>query len=301
MLVFTSTFFRMNPVILIFYYGCVFFKQALSEECMPTFVDCYCENYLQHNIQITVNTVLKRDEDTDLTLCVSAEYPPDVCAKRNCSILPNKNFASLFGKGRKINLGVDEDKNLLNKRSSKKFMNAEVVFRKRRFSNKLVDMIASRNFPIEIVIPAGTHNDKIKRSVGKNCVLPPLENSEVTCWVWPEWRTCNQQCIYGYGLEYKKGTVTKTSMACRDGEDEWKPQSIQDCKPYLNCKTHLISPGELNCVQLTKEPSYCQIKCQEYDNQTATTSQKYICDEYYSPPHCAALDDSVTLIEAPSA
>lgn len=259
--------------------------QAFAEECYPTFVDCYCDKNFEQFIQIPVNTSLHKDNDSGVYHCAADRYAPDVCQEKNCVLVPNENFKTLFPKGHKkfIRNNTKDGGFFKSKRS--------VGTEKESF---LFDC------PEEIVIsPRDDYSKREKRSYG-SCELPELENSEVTCWKWPNWVTCNQECIYGHGLQKGKNTVTKTSMNCRYTEDKWKPHAIEDCKPFFNCKAHLISPGDLNCVQLTKKPSYCEIRCEEYDDNGATDLSKYTCDGKMNLPHCAILDKSVTLISPPS-
>ncbi|GIX88172.1 uncharacterized protein CDAR_269221 [Caerostris darwini] len=127
----------------------------------------------------------------------------------------------------------------------------------------------------------------------KTCSVPQMKNSEVTCWRWPNWQSCKQSCIYGHGMQSRRGTVRSFSYTCRHSENQWKPHKMTDCQAYLNCKVHLTSPGDLKCVEPTNQAPYCDISCQEYDSQPAK-KVRVICDEQkgrINLPHCATLDE----------
>lgn len=64
---------------------------------------------------------------------------------------------------------------------------------------------------------------------------------------------------------------------------------------YMSCNVRLISPGTLKCSQPTIEPLFCDISCNEYDDNAAITNQRFTCvNETFeaSLPHCAKVAPS---------
>ncbi|XP_035225163.1 uncharacterized protein LOC118197730 isoform X9 [Stegodyphus dumicola] len=170
---------------------------------------------------------------------------------------------------------------------------------------EILDSLISPFYPIEFTIPRATEGlyrgDRLRRSA-EPCAIPQLDNAEITCYKWPNWINCVVKCIYGYGLNMGNKVTRKTSVNCRLTEDKWKPRDFEDCKPYINCKAHLISPGDLNCVEPLKEPPYCDISCLEYDQYDAIETKRYVCNGTTFPnlPHCAMVNEGADLIPKPS-
>ncbi|GIX89495.1 uncharacterized protein CEXT_630001, partial [Caerostris extrusa] len=270
------------------------------------------------------------DEDTGLERCIAEEDPLSVCERRNCVIIPNDNFEILFQKGRKVSPSnfLKEDDFSLDEKNSHPVVNktGKLLFHcTKRDSEQRVRRNAESDEDEdedddEKVSPL-KHDDPIKSSVHgnqsyrrgyygrslferppsayrfsnyyKTCSVPQMKNSEVTCWRWPNWQSCKQSCIYGHGIQSRRGTVRSFSYTCRHSENQWKPHKMTDCQAYLNCKVHLTSPGDLKCVEPTNQAPYCDISCQEYDSQPAK-KVRVVCDEQkgrINLPHCATLDE----------
>ncbi|KAG8193921.1 hypothetical protein JTE90_011476 [Oedothorax gibbosus] len=188
--------------------------------------------------------------------------------------------------------------------------NSEKNYSKQSSGPIVMDSLISTFYPMEYTYPRANGergNARVARSpYGSNlCRIPSLANSEVTCWKWPNWQTCKQTCIYGHGLDNGGKTVKEASFNCRNTENRWKPHVIKDCEPYLNCKVHLKSPGDLNCVEPTDGPAYCDINCADYDDYVGHGKVRWKCEEkphgakQNHLPHCAEFEEAELRLNPP--
>ncbi|XP_055950521.1 uncharacterized protein LOC129984624 [Argiope bruennichi] len=122
------------------------------------------------------------DEDTGLGRCIADGDPLALCENRNCIIIPNDNFATLFRKGRKM--------------SPSNYLRAgDIVSENETLSNisnqtdenvgpELSDEDSSPFFPIELTYPRMIHGEEapqlVKRSSGNDpdTFIPPPEFAE---------------------------------------------------------------------------------------------------------------------------
>ncbi|KAG8193924.1 hypothetical protein JTE90_011479 [Oedothorax gibbosus] len=69
-----------------------------SNECPPTTVDCLCfeDKIVEHVVHLNLKTISVIDPRTGHRRCFADEDPVAACETRNCVIIPNKNFDTLF-------------------------------------------------------------------------------------------------------------------------------------------------------------------------------------------------------------
>ncbi|GBM55359.1 hypothetical protein AVEN_111750-1 [Araneus ventricosus] len=165
----------------VFVFSGVAFGEDQKNEtvCPPTIVDCACTekdgNF--YTIQINTTTVYISDEDTGMDRCIADGDPLALCEDRDCVIIPNDNFATLFRKGRKMspsNYLQEEDFVAENHTSSST-------------SNKTdpkpgpgpSDDVTVPFYPIELTYPRMIHGEEssqlVKRDIvdGADSFIPP--------------------------------------------------------------------------------------------------------------------------------
>lgn len=138
----------------------------------------------------------------------------------------------------------------------------------------------------------------------KTCIVQHVKAANIKCKRWKNWVTCDVHCIpiHGMLLLKTRETVRRMHLECKPEENIWKPQAFPECKPFRNCKAHLIQHGSLKCQDQVYAPPYCEIECYKMGNLEAVPLKRYDCLSWRFAkqlPRCAAIYKNVSIIPEP--